>query len=719
MELFISYNFSDEKLVRKIVYHLRKQPILEPYCYGTEVEWLDDLSEEFRRFNDLETSDEEETVATDIASENELWRSEIGSRISTCAKLIFFLGERIGDTQKPEALDFVRLHGSAIQEKAMVVRLPGAADLPDYLFQLRGLPPSKIVGPIAVQAPDVHYAKQITANLIGEDNWVPPDGIPIGYPFDYEKVIIKEYTDGNGKLMSLDKIERGCPETWPSVETMGTDLDHHINPIPLEMRGEYRRDTDTIIVDARSRYHCRADGMDTCCLENIGLTFPEAGPREALVYPFQNQFAAANSLKIGVLVSGGIAPGINAVIKGIVDRHTLYHKHANSMEDSSYDLEITGYRDGFTGLLNGSHIKLNRKNVRDFANKGGSLLGTSRYHPLLNLEDPAARDSAVRQIINNLNAFGIDILYVIGGDGSMRAAHMIWTRARQMHANGDIHKISVVAIPKTMDNDILWVWQSFGFMSAVEKAKQFVLQLHTEASSNPRLGIMQLFGSDSGFVVTHAALASGVCDYVLIPEANFSMEILSNYIKTKLRSRYIPGQDGKSPFGLILMSETAIPKDGENNPNCSYINDSDVGLERSEREAILKFIREGRRVQGQTQDALRRGGIKIISRVLQREIRSMEPTEYWKKFRVFTNEPRHLIRAIDPSVQDVIFGQRMGTLAVDNAMAGYTDFMISQWLTEYVLVPLRLVVMGRKRVPQKGIFWKSVIANTGQPQRMI
>ena len=87
----------------------------------------------------------------------------------------------------------------------------------------------------------------------------------------------------------------------------------------------------------------------------------------------------------------------------------------------------------------------------------------------------------------------------------------------------------------------------------------------------------------------------------------------------------------------------------------------------------------------------------------------------WTKLRVFTNEPRHLLRAIPPSCSDIIIGHRLGTLAVDNAMAGYTDFMISQWLTEYVLVPLKLVVLGRKRIPQNGIFWKSVLAKTGQP----
>ena len=82
--------------------------------------------------------------------------------------------------------------------------------------------------------------------------------------------------------------------------------------------------------------------------------------------------------------------------------------------------------------------------------------------------------------------------------------------------------------------------------------------------------------------------------------------------------------------------------------------------------------------------------------------------------RIFTNEPRHILRATHPSFSDIIIGQRLGSLAVDNAMAGYSNFMISQWLTEFVLVPLRLVALGRKRIPESGIFWKSVLAKTGQ-----
>jgi hypothetical protein len=150
-----------------------------------------------------------------------------------------------------------------------------------------------------------------------------------------------------------------------------------------------------------------------------------------------------------------------------------------------------------------------------------------------------------------------------------------------------------------------------------------------------------------------------------------------------------------------------------------------IGLNDEERDALVKFDtmrRRSHRIEGQTDDALRTAGLKIVSRGLSKLLR--DPTiqaagqftpPRWDLLRGFSNEPRHLLRAISPSCTDIIMGHRLGTLAVDNAMAGYTDFMISQWLTEYVLVPLKLVVLGRKRIPKSGIFWKSVLAKTGQP----
>jgi 6-phosphofructokinase len=144
-------------------------------------------------------------------------------------------------------------------------------------------------------------------------------------------------------------------------------------------------------------------------------------------------------------------------------------------------------------------------------------------------------------------------------------------------------------------------------------------------------------------------------------------------------------------------------------------------IQDEERKHLLDYAKHSR-TPGQTPDDLRTAGLKLISKVLEKTIREdpqMIPRDYWKNFRVLTNEPRHLIRAIAPTSSDILLSQRLGTLAVDGAMAGYTDFMISQWLTEYVMVPLRLVILGRKRVPAQGIFYRSAIASTGQPADLI
>ena len=105
-----------------------------------------------------------------------------------------------------------------------------------------------------------------------------------------------------------------------------------------------------------------------------------------------------------------------------------------------------------------------------------------------------------------------------------------------------------------------------------------------------------------------------------------------------------------------------------------------------------------------------------MSRVLEWKLKELlGPERALRGDWLFVNEPRHLIRAIPPSSLDITHARRLGYLAVDGAMAGYRDFMLSQWLTEYVMVPLRLVVLGRKRVPETGAFLANARASTGQP----
>ena len=904
MKIFLSFHYDQdnrgqEQFVYRVSYYLRKQSDVEAYCY---------------------TGD-----PTDKS-----WREYVGPAVMKYDKFVLFVGKKLGPSQETEADHFIDKHNNnniEIRNNACSVFFYNDSELPGKYFQFKHIKVDENICDVnmdsltyeqeeAFEAKAQGIAKEIVLHFLksneevgkpihGPQSWIPSDGLPIGYPFGYEKKIIEEFVAGSGRLFTPQRLAEGCPINWPKVMKIGTPVIQ--NPITVSERGDDRPEENSIVVDVMGFNHCKKK----FCLVERKLTFPEAGPRKTLFYP-NNRIA----LKVGIVVSGGIAPGINAVINGIVQRHLLYNKGHNERRDRRYNLLISMYRDGFEGIRTQRQYDLNEIMLRDQSTFGGSMINTSRFDELLDIKNRGVRDDLLTEVVKRLAADNIDILYVIGGDGSMRAAHAIYTRAEEMFWSTEKDRkinrqISVVAIPKTMDNDVLWVWQSFGFLSAVEKAKEFIIQLNTEAKSNPRLCIVQLFGSDSGFVVSHAALASGACMAALIPEVSFTMKKLSSDITRRLWDKYTyrdTEYSGQSPYGLVLLGETAIPQDVEDYID-KIIDYPDLGLEEGEKEAIRKFMgssllcradvcnwksladelnnspdgspcrrlldllpsevkgilretldlkdenlkslvllsinnilkredfyepeafksisfmtelkevagildqvkkitsterphiegndikslvqklinvpisceareivnlleiksREGddwnkisrhenlsffqqlrkrltekfnrlllekifsdqiiarsssiqrdRRVQGQTPDELRKGGVKIVSGVLKQDIQSLGDVEgYFRKYRVFVNEPRHLIRAITPSVSDVIFGQRLGILAVDNAMAGYTDFMISQWLTEFVLVPLKLAVLGRKRVPPNGIFWKSVLAGTGQAPDMI
>ena len=903
MKIFLSFHYDienrgQEQFVCRVSYYLRKQVDVEIYCY---------------------TGD----------PKDEHWRKIVGRAVKKCDKFVLFVGRELGPSQKNELNSFLTEHRRDFREHALSVNFANACQLPDELFELKsnitvnqslcdlGADTFSYDQEEVFESEAQRCAKKILEYFLkkgatgpsgdGRLTWIHPDGLPIGYPFGHEKQIIEEFVKGKGHLLSPQYLAEGCPIKWPKIIKIGEPGEEPCipNPIPVAERGDDRQDGSSIIVDVRGCYHSDFGGHKPCLAE-INLIFPEAGPRGKLFYPHKNR-----DLKVAIVVSGGIAPGINAVIAGIVQRHSMYHKG----EGSQPGLEILMYRDGFDGIARGRKFTLNETILKDQSTFGGSMINTSLYDDLLEIKNLRKREVLLQTLVRKLAHDKIDILYVIGGDGSMRAAHAIWTRAQEMfksdnHDRKVDRQLSVIAIPKTKDNDVLWVWQSLGFLSAVEKAQEFIVQLNTEAKSNPRLCIVQLFGSDSGFVVSHAALASGACMAALIPEVNFTMRKLSSDITKRMQKKYEDKDKemnrGQSPYGLVLLGETAIPQDVED-----YIDNSDypdLGLEEGEKEAIRRFvgssllcredvrnwesltnelrnppdnspgkhilslllpearallekisdssannykslilfainqilkedkfyeekyfrgikrttemneaadildhvkkmteigsesfeggdikllvqklktvpisceareivnqleiksrneekwksihrqdnlsflqqlekrliekinrlllegvfsdqiiarsssIQRDRRVHGQTPDELRTGGLKIVSRVLKKDIRKLsDPDMYWCNYRVFVNEPRHLIRATAPSVSDIIFGQRLGIYAVDNAMAGCTDFMVSQWLTQYVLVPLKLAVLGRRRVPHNGYLWKSVLAGTGQAPEM-
>lgn len=424
------------------------------------------------------------------------------------------------------------------------------------------------------------------------------------------------------------------------------------NPVPEEKVGSYRS------VDARKSVTADLEIIaEYVNRSKLPPGFLEAGPRQLLYHDPQ-------SVRAAIVTSGGLAPGLNCVVHSIVTRHWTTYSINEARRGG-----VFGIYDGFMGLFNRPLDKtvLTPSTTEHWLDLGGSMLGARRFHEK-DLGDLASR------IAENLVLNDINILYVIGGDGSLMVAHEISKVAKH---------ISVVGIPKTMDNDVLWVWQSFGFNTAVGKATEVINTMHWEAESTRRVCIIELFGAESGFVAANAALASGHVDLVLVPE---SFLLLSQEQYEASLNEYVD-----------YLSRTVRDKD---------------------RAHAVVVLAEG------VAELLKQKGVQLGGQPVTGKDFAGQLREYLQgRLRdrtgrvvdVFVNQPRHNIRAVPANAYDQIYCERLGALAVDNALAGYTDFMISQWLTEYVLVPLELVTFGQKSIPPGGMFWKQVVSSTGQP----
>jgi 6-phosphofructokinase 1 len=455
--------------------------------------------------------------------------------------------------------------------------------------------------------------------------------------------------------------------------------DHLERGIPFETNVRMAKDRSTFHIAKnrqdelglfRSRNSRKAVISDSGFLDEWkrkGLVVPsfiEAGPRPDLRFDPQKVQAA-------IVTTGGLAPGLHCVIHSIVKRHC----HAYQMDEANG--RIYGVYNSFKGLchLADNLTRLDSRTTEEWLDQGGSKLGIVRYlHEGRQGDDAIA--SMAKLIAENLRHNRIDILYVIGGDGSLRVAHQI--------ALQDPTR-SVVVIPKTMDNDILWVWQSFGFDTAVEQATRVINTLRSEAEATRRIALIQLFGAESGFVAANAALASGHVDAVLIPEV---IKLLS------------PGQAESYLRAIIEHIEDRVERDRRHDPHAVVVVAEGVGTYLEAMEVCL----EGVKVKKTT----------FISQ-LTSMIRKAVQDAHGESVPVFENEPRHYIRSVPANAHDQIYCERLGALAVDSALAGFTDCMISQWLTEFVLVPMGLATRGQKSIPVNGMFWKQVVSSTGQP----
>lgn len=374
----------------------------------------------------------------------------------------------------------------------------------------------------------------------------------------------------------------------------------------------------------------------------------EAGPREKIYFD-------PPKTKCAIVTCGGLCPGINDVIRSLV--MTCYHNYKVA--------SVVGIRYGLQGLIpkyGHDLIELTPEVVSEIHEFGGTILGSSRGH------------QPVEEIVDSLERLNINILFMIGGDGTMKAAQAIYQEVKKRKL-----KISVIGVPKTIDNDIYLVSKTFGFDTAVEKATEAIRCAHTEAIGAPNgIGLVKLMGRESGFIAAQATLALKEVNFVLIPEVPFSLE----------------GENG-----LLVHLEKRLKKRGH---------------------AVI-VVAEGAGQELFKDLGTDASGNKILGDICQiikdkiKEYFTNKKIPYTLKY----IDPSYIIRSIPANANDRVYCGFLGQHAVHAAMSGKTNMLVSKLQDRYIYLPISLVTQKRRKLNPDSNYWSAVISSTGQPAKML
>lgn len=378
-------------------------------------------------------------------------------------------------------------------------------------------------------------------------------------------------------------------------------------------------------------------------------SFEKAGPKEYLY------FEPAKT-KVAIVTCGGLCPGLNNVIRGIVNQ--LYNRYMVK--------NILGIQYGYSGLIpkfNHEYIELNPEVVDDIHKTGGTVLGSSR-----GMQD-------VEEMVDTLEKLNINILFCIGGDGTLQGAHAIHEEIARRGL-----KISIAGIPKTIDNDINFIDRSFGFETAFAQARDILLNAHYEAKgANHGVALVKLMGRDSGFIAANAALAVPDVNFVIIPELDFDLygeKGFLNVLKDRLERR---------KHALVVVAEGAG-----------------------------QFLFEEENSQTDESGNKRYNDIGVY---LKDKI-----SEHFKKedfpCTVKYIDPSYIIRSTPANANDSKFCSQLAQNAVHGAMSGHTDFVVGYWNSQFTILPISMATNKRKKVNLDSELWWSVLESTGQPMSM-
>lgn len=373
--------------------------------------------------------------------------------------------------------------------------------------------------------------------------------------------------------------------------------------------------------------------------------FELAGPRKTI-------FFDPSKVRAAVVTCGGLCPGLNNVIRGIVMQ--LWHGYGVR--------RISGIRYGFQGFIARYGLPLLDlvpEVVSDIHMEGGTMLGSSRG------EQP------VSEMVDLLERQNINALFTLGGDGTLRGAQAIHEEILRRGL-----RIAVVGVPKTIDNDVPMISRTFGFDTAVDTATVAIRAAHVEAIGAPDgVGVVKLMGRHSGYIAASATLACRDVNLVLVPEQRFDLQgekgVLT-WLERRLAVRH---------HAVIVVAEGA----GQEHLGCSAERDA------SGNQRLLD-------IGPCLVDAIK---AHFKGRGLESNVKYIDPS--------------YIIRAAPANSKDAIFCGSLAANAVHAAMAGKTGLVVGLWHERFTHVPLAVATGHRKLVDLEGELWRATLEATGQP----
>jgi 6-phosphofructokinase 1 len=398
--------------------------------------------------------------------------------------------------------------------------------------------------------------------------------------------------------------------------------------------------------DERVLYHSRLEDLRPWIARRVDPPSMEAaGPRERL-------FFDPARLACGIVTCGGLCPGVNDVIRAIV--MGLYHHYGVS--------DVRGFRFGYEGLVRRhghEPLRLTSEGVNRIHHLGGSVLGSSRGP-----QDPA-------EMARTLEDLNVRLLFAIGGDGTLRGAQAIAEEATRRGL-----ELAVIAIPKTIDNDILFVQKTFGFETAVSEARRATSAANTEAeTARNGIGLVKLMGRDSGFIAAYSVLVDSHVNFCLIPEVPFALDRLLAALQRRIERR---------GHAVVVVAEGAgqdLLRPTEGRDASGNVKHGDIGV----------FLRDA------IKDHFARAGLAVNLKYI---------------------DPSYMIRSVPAGAHDSAFCLLLGHNAVHAGMTGRTNMVVGFWNHQFTHVPIPLAVLRRKTVEPDGALWSSVLASTGQPREL-